>query len=268
MELRAVIRYAAAMAKLFVVCAAAGFFAGYLSIAHFGATPQKVFNASTFNTTLSDPVREKVRERVKDGGWVIFLSNSLLAVILISPVFLAGSYRFKNFLHSGMKINSEDTMAGKFDLAVIRAIGLTAACDKRIISLSFSLNIANRFATGILAFMTGALCPAASGLLSGPIIVFAALAPHGIIEIPAFFVAAAFPLALFERLKSAVEKDPATNTFLIARNAAFSKTTIVLAAAVFIALAAAAHIEDKITPEAVKYFRAQQKNASEPPCCK
>ena len=263
MELRAVIRHAAAMAKLFFICAAAGFLAGYLSIAHFGAPPQKVFNASTFNSTLSDPVRDRVKESVKDGGWVIFLSNGLLAFFFISPVFLAGSYRFKNFLHSGMKINSEDTMAGKFDLAVIRAMGLTAACDKRIISLSFLLNIANRLTTGILAFLTGALCPAAAGILSGPIIVFAALAPHGIIEIPAFFVAAAFPLALFGMLKSAVEKDPAADTFLIARNAAFSRTTVVMAAAVFISLAAAAHIEDKITPKVVKYFRAQQKTAAE-----
>lgn len=263
MEFSAVIRQASAMAKLFVVCAAAGFLAGYLSIAYFGASPQKVFKASTFNTTLTDPVRERVKESVKDGGWVIFLSNSLLAVLFISPVFLAGSYRFKNFLHSGMRINSEDTIAGKFDLMLIKTMGLTAACDKRIISLSFSLNVVNRLATGILAFLTGALCPAAAWLLSSPILVFAALAPHGVIEIPAFFVAAAFPLALFGLLKSAVEKDAGADTFMIARNAAFSRTTVVMAAAVFIALAAAAHIEDKITPKAVKYFRAQQKNAAE-----
>jgi uncharacterized membrane protein SpoIIM required for sporulation len=264
MDLRIVLKCAANLAKIFFVCLAAGYLLGYAAIAYWEAPPEKVFNASVINSKITGPADKMAGKIVKDKGWVIFLHNSVLAFIFIAPVFLAGSRRFKNVFHSGLSVRPEGTPGGKFDLLLIKAMGLIAATtDKRLISLSFLLNIVNRLTTGILAFALGVTCASAEKLLSKFVILMAYLLPHGIIEMPAFIVAGALPLSLFAVLKSAVEKDCAADTFLIARNSAFSRTTVSLTASVFIALAVAGQIEDKITPMAGKYFSAQKKSAVE-----
>ncbi len=261
MELRIWVYRAAGMAKIFFIFAAAGFIAGYAAMAYFGAPPQKVFATSMFSYNITVPVDEKIEKIVESKAIMIFMHNGVLAFLFMIPVFLAGSRRFKNLFYLHTIVRAEDTAGGKFDRLCVKAMGLTADTDKKLITLSFFLNTINWLSTGILAFMLGAVCVSAAKLLT-PFVAFVSIATHGIIEIPAFWFAAAFPPTLFTVLKNLIEKDPAADAFVTARNSVFTKSCFAAVAAVFVALSVAAYVEAEITPGVIKHFKAQSQNAA------
>jgi len=247
------------MAKLTVCCAVIGYFFGVFYLSYFQPDPYKTLKISAFNITLSKPIHMKAKELNIDGGIITFLHNSLLAFLFIAPLFLAGSGRMKWLFHSGGDQPPDGSWNDRIGRLIIRMMGLPKDARKKTIDLALLLNSVNWLSTGIIAFFLGFTCATLETICQTPLILIAGLAPHGVIELPALFVAAGLPPALFSVLKSEIEKDGGADTFSISRRIAGSKTVIAATLAVFIGFAAAGQIEDKITPKVIKYFNLSVK---------
>lgn len=255
MTLKLILRSGVGLTKLAAVCVALGYLLGMFVLGCCRVEPQQAFNLAAANIRFSEPVHQGAEALGVDNGVILFLHNAVFAGLLIAPLFLAGWGRLEWLFHSGGRGKPGRTWSGRLGRTMVRAMGLAPDTSERIVHLSCLLNVANRMVIGITTLLLGLACAAGERILQSLALLAACLAPHAVVELPALFIAAGLPLALFACLASETERDGAADTFSISRRAVRSRSVLATTVAVFAALFVASQIEDKLTPMVVGYVR-------------
>ena len=251
MEIKLITAAAMRIAKISLSCLLIAYISGYFYISYFNADPYEFFKKVSFNTRLTEPIRESARHNNIDNGIVIFIHNSTAAILFIAPLFLAASGYMKRIFH-----DIDNTPSNKPGIRLLSmAAGLAQNSSQKLINLASLLTCTNRLAMGIIFLLVGFAIAAGGKIFGNQLLIIPWIFPHGILELTAAFFAAGLPLALFAFIKTEIDKNSEADTFILSRRFTGSRPVIIAITGIFIALFIAGQIEAKVSPKALKYFQ-------------
>ena len=252
METKFIIDAAKRIAKISLSCLIITYIIGYLGISYFNLNPGEIFKKATFNTRLTEGIRESARHNNIDSGIVIFLHNSTSSILLIAPIFLAACGYMKFLFH-----DIKNVASNRLDVRLLAVAGGVAQnSSQKLINLASLLTCANRLAMGVIFLLLGFAIVAGGKNLGNQLLIIPWILPHGILELSASFFSAGLPLALFSFIKTETDKDSEVDTLILSKRFAGSRPVIITIAGIFAFLFIAGQIEAKITPKVLKYFKA------------
>ncbi len=233
----------------------AGILIGWLAMSS-GVSPEALNNSSIKLQEFSEPLKDRVEKTVSgenENSWIYFLfGNGLANSLFISPFFLIAT--FKSFHETGGRPGNDNqsnlgifpTLMFKFTGWYLRLCNLALNSSHSFLNLAMVLTFQGLVAFGFLSFCFGSFTVSAVRII-GLRFYLAAIMPHGIFEIPAALASGAMPIAMLIEIVRQKRENEDADTWQIARQLVFSRSTGIILAVIFAATLAAAIIEGHYT---------------------
>ena len=238
--------------RAYLVSFAASLAAGYVLIEWLHLDPQKLFEITTKRMAAAGAVFEKGITLGIDPAILLFVWNSLGAIVTISFIYSASLINPKNIDQFPRRLRK--TLVGKSRMKLLRFLPGCSQIEAEPVRRLYVWLMVPLLGIILLGAECGFIVSTATHLFGSYFTGIMSLLPHGIIEIPAISLAGAVTFSGHLLVKKSAGGNPANEVFDeigAFRNAIPIRT---IALFVFLCLLIAGFIEGHITPKVMAFF--------------
>ena len=239
--------------RAYLISFAASLTAGYILIEWFYLDPQKLFEITTKRLAVAGSVFEKGMAIGIDTGILLFVWNSMSALVTISFIYTASLINPHNIAKFPRGLRK--SLVGKSRMKVLRFLPGCAKIEQEPVRRLYVWLMVPLLGIILLGAECGFIVSIATHLFGSALIGIMTLAPHGIIEIPAISLAGAVTFSGHLVVKDAAGIHPVNDVFDHIQTYRNKLPIRSIALSVILCLLIAGFIEAHVTHMVVDFFK-------------